>query len=257
MRTPLDWDYTRLADAYVNRPGYAPAVIDALTATADLTPGASVVDLGAGTGHLTVELASRQLDVFAVEPNDRMRAHGRSRTAQTGNVRWVDALMEDTHLPGNRFALTSFGSSFGVADPAATLREAARLLLPDGWFCCMWNHRDLEDTLQSRIESYIREVIPEYQYGMRREDPTPRIAASGLFGDVLHREARIRHRVATTAWVEAWRSHATLQRQAGDDFASIVDGIDRIVREAAGERLEVPYTTRMWMARRSATGEDR
>jgi hypothetical protein len=36
-----------------------------------------------------------------------------------------------------------------------------------------------------------------------------------------------------------------------------VDGIDRIVREAAGERLEVPYTTRMWMARRSATGEDR
>lgn len=252
MKTALDWDYTRLADAYVYRPAYAGEAVDKLIATASLAAGTPVVDLGAGTGHLTVELAARELEVTSVEPNDRMRYHGERRTHTTANVRWVDALMQETGLEGESFALTSYGSCFGVADPQATLRESARLLRPGGWFACMWNHRQLDDPLQMRIEAYIRESIPDYRYGSRREDQGAQIDASGLFGEVVRFEAPVMHRVAVQAWMEAWKSHATLQRQAGERFAQIVEGIGRIVGEDADEQVTVPYTTRMWMARLAA-----
>ncbi|MEO0972316.1 MAG: class I SAM-dependent methyltransferase [Pseudomonadota bacterium] len=250
MKTKLDWDYTRLADAYVYRPAYAQAAIDELMATVGLDAGAPVIDLGAGTGHLTVELAARGLDVLSLEPNDRMRAHGVQRTASTPNVRWVDALMEDTGLASDAFALTSYGSCFGVADAQATLRESSRLLRDGGWFACMWNHRQLDDPLQQEIETYIRGEIADYRYGSRREDQSAVIQASGLFGDVRQAQAPVLHTVPALAWMEAWKSHATLQRQAGDRFEEIVAGIGRIVAATDSDDIVVPYTTRMWMAPR-------
>src|SRR6185312_13151268 len=50
-------------------------------------------------------------------------------------------------------------------------------------------------------------------------------------------------------WVEAWNSHATLARQAGDQMEQIVDEIAaRVAHAQDGGRLTVPYTTRCWVA---------
>src|SRR5262245_47278159 len=117
---PLAWDYTKLADAYVSRPDYAAAAIDRVFDAARLPKGDTAADMGAGAGHLTLELARRGLDIVALEPNPRMRAHGIERTSPFGNVRWVDAVMEDSGLPAGSFAFVSYGSSFGVVDRQAT-----------------------------------------------------------------------------------------------------------------------------------------
>lgn len=246
---PVDWDYTDLAASYVHRPGYAPAAIDRLF---DLVGplATTVIDLGAGAGHLTAPLADRAAEVLALEPNQAMRRLGVIRTKSYANVRWMSGRMEETGLAAGSFSLATCGSSFGVADHTATLRESARLLTPAGWFACLWNHRDLQDALQDEIEAYIKRSIPEYRYGSRRDNQTPIIEASGLFVDVVFIERPILHRLASTAWIDAWRSHATLQRQAGARFGQIVDGIAAIVKGRAGDIVEVPYVTRLWAARR-------
>jgi len=246
----LTWDYTALADAYVHRPGYSDAVIDRIIEIAGLPAQTPAVDLGAGTGHLTIKLAQRGFAVTALEPNARMRAHGIRRTQTFHNVRWVDGMMEDSRLPSGHFRLAGFGSSFGLAEHTATLRETARILQPDGWFVCLWNHRDLTDPLQKAIEAYIRECIPNYAYGSRREDQTAAISESGLFSDVYKIEKPIVHVQPVSNWVAAWRSHATLQRQAGERFQAIVDGITRIVLQYCADTVRVPYVTRAWLARR-------
>ena len=165
-----NWDYTSLAESYVKRPDYAGTAIDWIVETAGIGRGAKVCDVGAGVAHLTIMLAERGLDVVAVEPNDAMRALGIKRTERFSNVRWFEGTGEKTGQPDATFDLVTFGSSFNVTDRELALKETARILKPEGWFACMWNHRDLSDPLQSKIEAIIGSHVEGYSYGSRRED---------------------------------------------------------------------------------------
>ena len=249
MTAALEWDYSDLAAAYAKRPDYADAAIDKVLEIAGLGAGAAALDVGAGVGHLTIMLAERGLNVTAVEPNLAMRERGRGRTAPWRDVRWGEGTGEDTGMDNDAFDLVTFGSSFNVTDRARALAETARVLKPRGWFACLWNHRDLDDPTQSEIERIIRARLPEYDYGTRREDQTAVIAASGLFEDATAIEEPVRHTQSIAGCIEAWRSHATLQRQAGDAFTAIVDDIEAMLTAAGGTEIVVPYTTRVWIAR--------
>ncbi len=248
----VEWDYTHLAEAYLKRPGYAPAVIDTILARAGAERGARACDIGAGTAHLTLPLLQRGLVVDAVEPNDAMRALGCRRTIGVGAVSWHDGTGESTGMASASYALVTFGSSFNVCDRSAALVETARLLGRGGWFACLWNHRDLADPLQAEIEALIRARVPGYALGARREDQTAVIAASGLFGPAEVVAGTIVHSLSAAEWSEAWRSHATLARQAGDQHPAIVAAIEKLLAERGGEHVDVSYTTRAWIARKAA-----
>lgn len=242
----VEWDYTRLADAYVHRPDYAPAALTGMFEVTGATSGMRACDIGAGVGHLTLPLLNHGLLVDAVEPNDRMRTLGVERTKAVGSVRWHDGTGERTGLPSAAYRLVTFGSSFNVCHPGQALAEASRLLTPGGWFVCLWNHRDLQSPLQQAVEGVIRRRVPDYDYGARRQDQRETIRASGLFGPVTIVSGRIEHVVDSAVWVEAWRSHATLARQAGEAFEEVVEEISGLV--AGQERLSVPYETNIWLA---------
>jgi ubiquinone/menaquinone biosynthesis C-methylase UbiE len=240
------WDYTALANSYDKRADYCPKSLDRLSAEAGVEAGSSVADIGAGTGKLAVPLARRGFRVSAVEPNAAMRALG-LRNSRVLPIVWSEGTGEETGLVSGAFDLVTFGSSFNVVDQFKALIEAGRLLKSFGTFACMWNHRDLDDPLQARIEAMICDEIPGYLYGKRREDPRAVIDASGTFGPTQAIEDKFIVEVSTADFVEAWRSHGTLQRQAGEKFLSIVERIERMLRER--ETISVPYFTRVWHAK--------
>ncbi|WP_236789901.1 class I SAM-dependent methyltransferase [Amycolatopsis sp. GM8] len=237
------WDYTTLAATYSLRPPYAPRAIDQIVGLS-LTPNPRVADIGAGTGHLTLDLLARRCEVDAVEPNAAMAEIGRARTE--GRASWSTGTGEASGLRSTSYDLVTFGSSFNTTDRQAALQESARLLVNSGHIACLWNHRQLDDPLQFEIESLIRSRVPEYSYGLRRQDQAPVIDESGLFGETSVVEEPIVHRVPADDWIAAWRSHATLQRQAGDQFDDLVNEIAKI---AGSGELEVPYVTVGWTAR--------
>lgn len=243
-----EWDYTDLADAYLKRPDYAGEAINQMISKAAVNKGDRVCDVGAGVGHLTIELARRGLDVTAVEPNDAMRANGIERVSTFKNVKWFEGTGENTGQPSGSFRLVTFGSSFNVVNQQAALKETARILQPKGWFACMWNHRDLSDPVQDGIEKIIKGVVENYNYGRRREDQTSAIEQSGLFGEVTAIEHTINHTQSVDECVEAWRSHATLQRQTQEKFPKVVEEIEKYLRKLGKSQVIIPYSTRIWMA---------
>jgi len=243
-----DWDYTALANAYLKRPDYSSEAIDAMLAVAGLN-GGKVCDVGAGVAHLTLMLALRGFEVTAVEPNDAMRANGSRRTTSFPKVIWFEGTGEHTGQADSVFDLVTFGSSFNVCDRQLALMETARILKPNGWFACLWNHRWLDDPIQQRIESIIKAAVPGYEYGSRREDQTDEIEASGLFGPVSHLDARVVHEQSIEACVEAWRSHATLARQAGNAFPGVVRSIEKFLEGLGQDKIRIPYTTHIWIAK--------
>lgn len=243
-----EWDYTTLADAYLKRPDYADAVIDAMLSIAGAEKGNKFCDVGAGVAHLTLMLAARGLDVAAVEPNDAMRANGIKRTASLANVRWHKGTGEQTGQSAQSFDMVTFGSSFNVCDRQLALKETARILKSRGWFACMWNHRLLDDPIQSEIEAIIKSRVAGYGYGTRREDQTGVIDAGGLFGPVVHLDSRVMHEQTIAECVEAWRSHATLERQAGAAFLGVVQAIEDYLQGLDKASIHIPYSTNIWVA---------
>ncbi len=245
-----EWDYTNLADAYLRRPEYAPVAIAKLFAEAGVKPGDAVCDIGAGAAHLTLELAKFGLNVWAVEPNDAMRANGIKRTKDYPAVQWFEGVGEDTGMESDKYDLVTFGSSFNVCDRQQALEETCRILKANGWFACMWNHRNLEDPIQQSIEEVIKRNIPGYTYGTRREDQTEIINQSGLFGPVKCLSGQVEHHLNAEDFIEGWKSHGTVYRQSPEVFEKIIAEIRQVIEQLHQETIMVPYTTRIWMAQK-------
>ncbi|MGP9695480.1 class I SAM-dependent methyltransferase [Brachybacterium sp. AOP25-B2-12] len=128
-------DYDRL------RPGYPSAVIDTIRRWAG--PSArDAVDLGAGTGKLTLLLAARGLQVTAIDPSGSMLTaldaagdpHVTSRVARA----------ESTGLPDASADLVTAAQSWHWFDTAAVCREVTRVLRPDGVLVLVWNTLDVQ-----------------------------------------------------------------------------------------------------------------
>jgi ubiquinone/menaquinone biosynthesis C-methylase UbiE len=243
-----NWDYTNLADAYLKRPDYSEEAINTMLKTTGISKDAKICDVGAGVAHLTLMLLERGYNVVAVEPNDAMRANGILRTKKYNHSAWLEGTGENTGQPTGTFDMVTFGSSFNVCDRQEALKETKRILKPGGWFACMWNHRDVNDNIQAAIENIIKSEIKDYGYGTRREDQTEEINKSGLFKEVKKIEGSVIHVQTIAECVEAWRSHATLERQAGEKFTTIISKIETYLNGLNVNEIKIPYTTRIWMA---------
>ena len=247
----VDWDYTEFAAAYQKRPSYSRPAMERMLSLANINAAAHICDVGAGTGHLTIELAKTGCAVAAIEPNDAMRTYGINRLSGFPNVVWFEGTGEATGQDPDCFSLVTFGSSFNVTNRQAALRESHRILKNDGWFACMWNHRELEDPLQAALEEIIKARLPNYQYGTRREDQTSLISSSGLFKQVQIIKEPTVWKQSVAECVEAWRSHATLARQAGKIFPEIIDAIEEKLISHGEPVISIPYVTSIWMAQKA------
>ena len=249
-----EWNYSNLAESYVKRPQYSKLAIDALINNCKININDQVADIGAGVGHLTKHFATHNFKVSAVEPNDQMREIGKSILEEFTNVTWLEGTGEVSNLSENSFRLVSFGSSFNVCDRQKALKESHRILQTNGWFACMWNHRDLSDPIQNKIEDIIIKNIPNYDYGTRREDQTSIINDSKLFSEVLFISSKVVHKQNYSDLIEAWKSHATLQRQAGESFDQIINEINfTLTKEfslSLRSMIDVPYETKIWAAKK-------
>ncbi len=163
-------------------------------------------------------------------------------------MKWFEGTGEWTGQPSNAFDMVTFGSSFNVCDHALALEESARILKPKGWFICLWNYRDLGDPIQAEIENIIKAEVPAYNYGSRRQDQRAVIDESGLFQSPLHIDGTIIHEQRVDSCVQAWRSHATLARQAGTRFDFVVGAISDYLRSLNIGAIQIPYITNVWLA---------
>lgn len=248
----VTWDYTKLANAYIKRPAYSIDAIDQMCHLIGLNTNSSICDIGAGTGHLTMELSKKGFNIKAIEPNDAMRETGIKRTNQFQNISWYKGTAEQTNQDNDQFDAVTFGSSFNVCDQKMALRESLRICKPDAWFACMWNHRDLDDPIQKNIETIIKTHVPNYDYGLRRQDQSPILKSSNLFVSIEFIQENVFHQQSIDECVEAWRSHGTLHRQVNEDdklFNKIINEIEAYLQTINQQIITIPYVTRIWVAK--------
>lgn len=242
----LAWDYSALAPHYELRAPYADAAVGALLDAAGVEAGCAAVDIGAGTGRLTRMLAARGHRVVAVEPCAPMRRIGKALGA-VRPVRWLAADGCRTGLPDACAQLVGYGSSFNVLPPAAAIAEALRLLGGQGHVLMLWNHRDLDDPLQARVEALLRHHAPAYRGGRRRADPLPDWRAASVLEATHASVARIVVRQRVVDFVAGFRAHGTLLRHLESDLDAVLDEMrSELADVCLGGHIDVPFDTRAW-----------
>jgi ubiquinone/menaquinone biosynthesis C-methylase UbiE len=128
-----------VADRYERaRPLYPDAALTYLAARCALRKGTPVVDLGAGTGKLTRQLATLAVHLVAVEPSPGMRAQ---LAANVPDVEVVDGTAEEIPMPDASVDVVTAGQAFHWFQTGAALDEIARVLRPGGWLALIWNER--------------------------------------------------------------------------------------------------------------------
>jgi ubiquinone/menaquinone biosynthesis C-methylase UbiE len=107
------------------RPSYLPEALDPAQEVLELDGSAEVLDLAAGTGRLTHELAQRFRRVIAVEPNDAMR-----RLIADGEV--LAGTAEAIPLDDASVDAVFVGEAIHWFDAELAVPEIARVLRPRG-----------------------------------------------------------------------------------------------------------------------------
>ena len=117
------------------RPRYPVELFDSIFKLGELKPGATAIEIGAGTGIATDSLISHGLKVVAIEPAPTMLSIAREKLGT--NARFVNGRFED--LPSSESAdLIAAFNAWHWVEPDKGVALAAQLLSPGGSLALVW-----------------------------------------------------------------------------------------------------------------------
>ena len=240
--------FDAVADEYqAARPEIPLPAVRAAVQVARLAPGASVLEIGAGSGQLTAPLRTCGLRVTALEPGTAMRARLRARFATDPQVIVRPELFE-AYASGARFAAVAAANAFHWVDPAVAYPRAADLLVPGGALLLFWNYVLLDDAAQTRLNGAVfREEFADFardrgafleaaEASMR--DGRAELAASGRFA---------------APW---WQVTTEAQTWSAEAYAALVASYANAAARPAAERarLTAAVTATLRTAGRATVG---
>ena len=219
------------------RRGYPPAAVDVIARAFGLTADDVVVDLGCGTGQLTLPLAARAGTVVGVDPEPDMLAFARRHAAR--DVRWT--LGTDRDLPeiaaGRPLAAVTAAVAIHWMDRDALFRAARPLLRPGGGVAIVTNGAPLwlQDTDWSRaVNACLAEWVGH---------PVDDACQTDEAGRALNRDALARNGYTVVESTVDYAAELTFDRLVGGLLSAMPpaprprrDALARRLRDALGGR---------------------
>ena len=167
----------RVADYVAARPGYPREVVTLLEAQG-LPAGATVADIGSGTGKLSEVFLAAGHRVIGVEPNDAMRAAAAGVLGGQPRWRQQTGRADATGLADASVDAVVAGQAFHWFEPEATRREWTRILRPRGLVALIWNDRRREGCpILEDYDRLLTEHCSEYGEALRRAPAESALAA--------------------------------------------------------------------------------
>jgi SAM-dependent methyltransferase len=116
------------------------AVIDAIIELAHLGPRSAVLEIGCGTGQLSVPLAEHGVNLTAIELGPHLAALARQNLAAFPSARVEISAFEIWPLPESPFDAVVCANAFHWLDPAVRVSKSAEALRPGGSLAIVQMH---------------------------------------------------------------------------------------------------------------------
>ena len=242
MSASLALSFGRVAELYDRvRPDYSQESLDRAQDALELGPDACVLDLAAGTGRLTHELAKRFVRVIAVEPDDAMRS-------LIGDGEVVAGEAEAIPLPDASVDAVFVGEAMHWFDAPAAVSEMARVLYPRGGVALISNlWWDTDPPLPQRALELLR--APYVRSG--RADAVevwPDAFRASRFEPLREETFRSETVVEADRLLEMYSTTSSLAALAAGDRAALVAE----VRPLLGDTYRLPITVELTWTRLGA-----
>jgi SAM-dependent methyltransferase len=247
----LGFGTARAVAAYERgRPGYPAEAVAELVRVLGIGPGATVLDLAAGSGKLTRQLLPAGAVLVAVEPSQAMRER---LAAAVPAVRVLEGTAEAIPLPDGSLDAVTVGQAFHWFDGPRAVAELHRVLRPGGRVGLVWNVRDESVPWMARVTAIIDRHAgdtPRYRDGRWR----PAFDASTGFTPLRVRRFRHRHELHREALLDRFASISFVAALPDAARASVLAEIEQVVEAepslAGPGPVMVPYRTDLFFSER-------
>ena len=139
------------------RPATPPEVVAAVIESARLAPGSRALEIGCGTGQLSVPLAAHGVDLVAIEPGRHLAALAERNLAQFATARVDVSSFEAWPLPWRPFDAVVCANAFHWLDPETRFARCAGALRAGGRLTILHTHHVAGGT-----ESFFVDTQPIY-----------------------------------------------------------------------------------------------
>jgi SAM-dependent methyltransferase len=241
------------------RPGYPTAMLDDIVALSGIPAGGRILEIGPGTGQVTLPWARRGYRVVAVELGTNMAAVARDRLAAFANVEIHVGAFEDWPVESGAFDLVFSATAFHWIDPLVRYHKAAQALKAGGAIALCWNKHVQSPASRGFFEAvqpfykraFPNEVheellLPEAVVATEKEE----IEQSGLFGDVIVRKYVWDQAYDSASYIDVLNTYSGHRSLPLDQRQRLFDSITEVIETQYGGRIVKGYLTLLCSALR-------
>lgn len=258
----LGWTFDTVAATYETmRPGYPPALYQALLSYCPIGPGNRVVEIGTGGGQATEPILQTGCELTAVEPGTQFSARLQEKFRAYSGFSVLTEKFEDTALEPDTYDLIFSASAFHWIPEPVGYEKVFSLLKRGGAFARFANH-PFRNKENPALAEAIDEVYAAYYYPFHNKKPAPlveyteadaieRAAIAQTYGftdirhAVFHRE-RVFSAKEYTRLLGTYSDHIVISEPTRTEFfAKIEQAIDR-----HGGRMVLHDTIDLQLARK-------
>ena len=139
------------------RPSYPKKVLNIILEECEfeLNNDIMVADIGSGTGKFTELLLKTGWIVYAIEPNNNMRAIAEAKFTGNHNYYSINNTAENTGLDDNSINIITVAQALHYFNLDKTKEEFSRILKSNGKVVLLWNFRDRESDFMKEYEKIV------------------------------------------------------------------------------------------------------
>lgn len=142
------------------RPGYPPSIIDTIIIQSGLPPMGKLLEIGCGTGQITIPFAARGYPILALELGTALAALATERCQPYPRVDILSMAFEAWPVQEQAFDLVVSAQAFHWIAPEYGCRKAAAALKRGGAIALVWNldvtqHTAFNEATRSLYHAYL------------------------------------------------------------------------------------------------------